>query len=172
MLRWDCGHSTKKILVLGFLSDGLIPNDVPLFKIPFRVQVHNAPAGCRFYVREGSLNIANSIGEFLEYDANNNSNLWKLYMRIRVIPDVRNSLKRTIKIKKLRSELKEVQLKYKKLKTSCYPCGHVGSHKLFLTSFSQWSLTMVLFFSVRFHFNFDRLNIVVFIHQSTIIIIK
>lgn len=137
MLRWDCGHSTKKILVLGFLSDGLIPNDVPLFKIPFRVQVHNAPAGCRFYVREGSLNIANSIGEFLEYDANNNSNLWKLYMRIRVIPDVRNSLKRTIKIKKLRSELKEVQLKYKKLKTSCYPCGHVGSHKLFLTSFSQ-----------------------------------
>jgi len=48
------------------------------------------------------LNIANYIGEFLEYDANNNSNLWKLYMRIRVLLDARNSLKRTSKIKKLR----------------------------------------------------------------------
>lgn len=164
MLRWDGGHSTKKILVLGFLSDGLIPNDVPLFKIPFRVQVHNAPAGCRFYVREGSLNIANSIGEFLEYDANNNSNLWKLYMRIRVILDVRNSLKRTIKIKKLRSELKEVQLKYKKLKTSCYPCGHVGSHISFFDKLFSMEFDNGSFFTVRFHFNFDRLNIVVFIH--------
>jgi len=45
-------------------------------------------------------NIVNFMGEFLEYDAKNNSNFLRSYMRIRVLLDVTKPLKRQKKILK------------------------------------------------------------------------
>ena len=42
--------------------------------------------------------MGNYIGEFLEYDASNNSSFWKNYMQVKVKIDVRLPLKRQRKI--------------------------------------------------------------------------
>ena len=39
--------------------------------------------------------MGNNIGRFLEYDESYNVGLWRLYMRIRVLVDVKVALKKT-----------------------------------------------------------------------------
>jgi hypothetical protein len=70
--------------------------------------------------------IAESMGEFLEYDAKNNSSYWRKYMRIRVMLDVRRPLKKTKRLKKPGGGTQEVQFKYERLGMFCYYCSLLG----------------------------------------------
>jgi len=45
------------------------------------------------------MGLGNYIGEFLEYDGNNNSSFWGEYMRLKVRFDIRQPLKIAKKIK-------------------------------------------------------------------------
>jgi hypothetical protein len=60
---------------------------VPLITIPFWIQVHQLSSGYMFE-RMGQ-QIATTLGEFLEYDPYNNSQIWRKYMRLRALLDVR-----------------------------------------------------------------------------------
>jgi 14-3-3 protein epsilon len=118
---WSFDNHT---LVLNTLLDDDDPRDVPLFNIPFWIQVHNLPAG--YMSQKTGKNIGDFIGEFLEYDEKNDNCSWRKYMRIRVLVDVRLPLKRHKKIKKQGDGSKLVQFKYERLGTFCYVCGILG----------------------------------------------
>lgn len=59
--------------------------------------------------------ICNFIGEFMEYDVNNNSGFWRSYMRINVRLDVRIPLKTEKKVKTLGGEWMTIIFKYERL---------------------------------------------------------
>ncbi|MCH93853.1 DUF4283 domain protein, partial [Trifolium medium] len=122
---WSFDNHT---LVLNTLSDEEDPREVPLFNVPFWIQVHNLPAG--FMSQKTGKNIGDYIGEFLEYDEKNDSLSWRKYMRIRVLVDVCIPLKKQKKIKKQGGDSKMVQFKYERLGTFCYVCGILGHSDL------------------------------------------
>ncbi|MCI04629.1 DUF4283 domain protein [Trifolium medium] len=80
----------KHMLILGPMGRGEEPEHVPLYTVPFWVQVHNLPAG--YMSKTVGQNVGNYIGEFLEYDEKNTSDFWRKFMRIRVMVDVRRPL--------------------------------------------------------------------------------
>jgi hypothetical protein len=112
------------MLVLNTLAEDEDPREVQLTKVPFWIQVHNLPA--RFMSQKVGKNIADYIGEYLEYDEKNDNLPWRKYMRIHVLVDVRLPLKRTKKIKKPEGESRIVQFRYERLGTFCYICGLMG----------------------------------------------
>jgi hypothetical protein len=110
--------------VLNVLPDDAEPQDIPLIKVPFWVQIHNLPSG--YMSQKVGTTLGNYIGEFLEYDEKNDSLPWQKFMRIRVLVDVRLPLKRYKKIKKGEGDSKLVHFKYERLGTFCYVCGLLG----------------------------------------------
>ncbi|GAU49866.1 hypothetical protein TSUD_366220 [Trifolium subterraneum] len=70
--------------------------------------------------------IANYIGEFVEYDKNNNTSFWRKYMRVKVRVDVRSPLKIEKKIKLNGGKGGAVKFKYEKLGLFCFVCGRLG----------------------------------------------
>jgi hypothetical protein len=70
--------------------------------------------------------LGNFIGEFLEYDKNNNSCFWRQYMRLRIKLDVRVPLKRDTKVKDRNGNWCTVKFKYEKLGIFCFVCGIMG----------------------------------------------
>nr|DAD30367.1 TPA_asm: hypothetical protein HUJ06_009218 [Nelumbo nucifera] len=79
------------VLLLHHLKPGEIPNQIPLFHVDYWVQVYDLLVGFMSVNMEKQL--GNFIGEFVEYDDNNNSGLWRNFMSIKVRLDVRNPLK-------------------------------------------------------------------------------
>lgn len=123
------------LLILSRLGARDIPAQVPLFHVFFWIQVHDLPFG--FMSLEVGQGLRNYIGEFVEYDAKNNSSFWKSYMRIRVKLDVRKPLKRGKKLRLDDGEVKTVRFKYERLTVFCFLCGLLGHldsscEKLFL----------------------------------------
>lgn len=111
-------------LILHQLKLGELPSQVPLFSINFWVQVSDLPIG---YMSEGvGKQLGDFIGKFIEYDVNNNSVLWRSYMRIRVAVDVRYPLKRCKKIRKPGGEWFLTNFKYERLGSFCFLCGRLG----------------------------------------------
>lgn len=66
------------------------------------------------------------IGSFMEYDASNNTNIWRKYMLIRVLINVRLPLKKDRKVKLQGGERSLVSLKYERLGVFCSLCGLLG----------------------------------------------
>lgn len=69
------------MLCLGRVQAGDILKDIPLYHIPMWVQVHDLPAGFMSSVVDTAL--GNFIGVFMEYDPNNNTGVWRSFMRIK-----------------------------------------------------------------------------------------
>ncbi|XVF44778.1 hypothetical protein PTKIN_Ptkin02bG0151200 [Pterospermum kingtungense] len=65
------------------------------------------------------------------YDINNNSSVWREYMRIRVTIDVRLRLVRYKNIKKRDGSQGKVYFKYERLNTFCFVCSLLGHSKRF-----------------------------------------
>lgn len=86
------------LLVLDVMLESGDPKQVTLQYVPFWIQEHDIPFG--LMSEKAEKNIANFMGEFLEYDAKNNSNFLRSYMHIRVLLNVTKPLKRQKKIKK------------------------------------------------------------------------
>ncbi|XP_058733828.1 uncharacterized protein At4g02000-like [Vicia villosa] len=101
--------------------------NIPLFHVDFWVQVHNLPAG--FMSEKVGKNMANFIGNFVEYDKNNNSSLWRQYMRLRVKIDVRNPLKKSTRVKNKGGDWCNVTFKYERLGLFCFVCGRLGHNE-------------------------------------------
>ncbi|RHN78166.1 putative transcription factor interactor and regulator CCHC(Zn) family [Medicago truncatula] len=112
------------LLVLNIIPENGSPNQVPLHFVPFWIQVHDIPTG--LMTENAGKEIANYIGEFLEYDAKNNSNFLRSYMRIRVLIDITKPLKRQKKIKRQGGDSSFIKFKYERLGNFCYYCGCLG----------------------------------------------
>ncbi|MCI14481.1 hypothetical protein A2U01_0035612, partial [Trifolium medium] len=70
--------------------------------------------------------LANYIGEFVEYDKNNNTSFWRQYMRVKVRVDVRRPLKIEKKIILNGGLGGVVKFKYERLGLFCFVCGVIG----------------------------------------------
>jgi hypothetical protein len=88
------------------------------------IRVYNLPTG--MMKEKVGMGLGNYIGEFLEYDGNNNSSFWHEYMRLKVRFDIRQPLKLGKKIKANGGEWCVVNFKYEKLGTFCFVCGVLG----------------------------------------------
>lgn len=71
------------MLILGAIKNGENLINVPLFSIPFWIQIHNLPVG--FMSQVVGENLGNFIGSFLEYDDKSNSNFQRAFMRVKVM---------------------------------------------------------------------------------------
>nr|KYP74048.1 hypothetical protein KK1_006715 [Cajanus cajan] len=108
----------RYLLILGIIKDGDIPSQIPLFKVPFWIQIDNVSMG--FYSQIVGQNLGNHIDEFLDYDVKNTQQFWRTYMRLRVLIDVRHTLKKSKRIKKQGGEAIEVIFKYECLGPYCF----------------------------------------------------
>ncbi|XP_045791974.1 uncharacterized protein LOC123886726 [Trifolium pratense] len=111
-------------LIVERLKVGVSLYDIPLFHVNFWVQIHNVPVG--MMIEKVGKGLANYIGEFLEYDKNNNTSFWRQYMRVKVRVDVRKPLKIEKKIAVNGGEGGVVKFKYEKLGLFCFVCGILG----------------------------------------------
>lgn len=119
----------NQYLILHHLKQGEHPIQIPLYLIPFWVQIYELPVG---YISEGvGKQIGNFIGTFLEYDVTNNAGFWRQYMRVRVAVDVRYPLKRCKKIRKPGGDWFIAQFKYERLGSFCFVCGRLGHTERF-----------------------------------------
>ncbi|PNX58764.1 hypothetical protein L195_g051077, partial [Trifolium pratense] len=103
---------------------GMALHDIPLYHVNFWVQIHNVPVG--MMLEKVGKGLANYIGEFVEYDKNNNTSFWRQYMRVKVRVDVRRPLKIEKKIVLNGGLGGVVKFKYERLGLSCFVCGVIG----------------------------------------------
>lgn len=93
-------------------------------KIPFWVQVYGIPPGhlAKPYGERLGKEIANSMGEFLEFDRNYRPN----FMRVRVGMDSSGPLLRGkfLKLDKKKDNI-WISFRYERLSKFCYYCGHL-----------------------------------------------
>lgn len=112
------------MLVLTTMKVGDIPLEVPLNHITMWVQVHDLPIG--FMSKMVAQHLGNFIGEYVEYDPNNDKGGWRSYMRMKVRIDVRVPLKTEKKVRRLGGEWRIVKFWYERLGVYCYLCGVIG----------------------------------------------
>ncbi|PNX64869.1 hypothetical protein L195_g054243, partial [Trifolium pratense] len=118
---WTFDNNT---LLLEQVQIGMQIEHIPLFHINLWVQIHDLPMG--LMKEKFGIQLANYIGQFVEYDKNNNSSFWRQYMRIRVKVDVRQPLKKDTRVKNRAGEWCTVKFKYEKLGVFCFICGIMG----------------------------------------------
>jgi hypothetical protein len=111
-------------LIIERLKIGVALHDIPLFHVNFWVQIHDVPIG--MMIEKVGKGLAQYIGEFVEYDKNNNISFWRKYMRVKVRVDVRSPLKTEKKIKLNGGMGGVVKFKYEKLGLFCFVCGVLG----------------------------------------------
>src|SRR6266487_3230977 len=111
-------------LIIDRLKIGVALQDIPLFHVNFWVQIHDVLIG--MMLETVGKGLANYIGEFVEYDKNNNTSFWRKYMRVKVRVVVRTPLKIEKKIKLNGGKGGVVKFKYEKLGLFCFVCGRLG----------------------------------------------
>jgi hypothetical protein len=112
------------MLALRKVSPGEDPLSVPLSTIEMWVQIHNLPYG--FMCKPIGELIGSYLGNFLEYDEDNNWGPWRKYMRIKVALDVNVPLKKDWAIRKDGGDWVKVMFKYERLGIFCFLCGIIG----------------------------------------------
>ncbi|GAU35438.1 hypothetical protein TSUD_375280 [Trifolium subterraneum] len=111
-------------LIIDRLKIGVALQDIPLFHVNFWVQIHDVPID--MMLETVGKGLANYIGEFVEYNKNNNTSFWRKYMRVKVRVDVRSPLRIEKKIKLNGGQGGVVKFKYEKLGLFCFVCGRLG----------------------------------------------
>ncbi|WOH08183.1 hypothetical protein DCAR_0727620 [Daucus carota subsp. sativus] len=86
------------LLVMNTVKMGEDLVNVLLNEVDFWIQIHELPVG--YMTEMVGKQLGNFFGTFLQYDAKNNSSIWREFMRIRIRVDVRKPLKRKKKIVK------------------------------------------------------------------------
>ncbi|MCH96465.1 hypothetical protein A2U01_0017451, partial [Trifolium medium] len=114
----------NNMLIMEPVQLGMQIEQVPLNHAELWVQIHNLPVGL-MKEKVGST-LANYIGEFVEYDKNNNTSFWRQYMCVRVKVDVRQPLKKDQRVKNKEGAWCKVNFKYEKLGVFCFVCGIMG----------------------------------------------
>lgn len=88
------------------------------------IQLYNFSMG--YMLETVGKQMGNFFGEFLEYDAKNNTSIWRECMRVRFKIDVRKPLKRRKKITKKDGTEIMVECKYERSGEFCFQCGLVS----------------------------------------------
>ncbi|KAL8135911.1 hypothetical protein AgCh_010507 [Apium graveolens] len=115
---WSFGNA---LLVTRGIPDGEDPTNVPLNKVDFWIQIYDLPS-C-FMSEAIGKQLGNFFSSFVMYDPNNNTSIWREYMRIKIKVDVRLPLKRKKKICSKNRKECIVNCKYEKLGEFCFVCG-------------------------------------------------
>lgn len=121
------------MMVLEPIAAGEDPLQVPLWHVNIWIQIHDLPMG--FMTEAVGQQLGNFFGEFLEYDAKNNSTIWRECMRVRIRLDVRKPLRRKKKIVKKDGKEFVVTCKYERLGEFCFSCGMVSHTDRFCRKF-------------------------------------
>ncbi|XP_017256434.1 uncharacterized protein LOC108225991 [Daucus carota subsp. sativus] len=121
------------MLLLERIPSGEEPLKVPLWFMNIWVQIHNLPSG--FMSEAVGKQLGDFFGEFLMYDAKNNTSIWREFMRIQIRIDVRRPLKRRKKIKRKDGSDFTVTCKYERLGYFCFVCGLVTHTERFCRRF-------------------------------------
>ncbi|XP_074359603.1 uncharacterized protein LOC141699588 [Apium graveolens] len=79
------------MLALEKVQAGENPATIKPCSLNIWIQLYNIPIG--YMLESVGKQLGNFFGEFLEYDAKNNTSIWRECMRVRIKIDVRNSLK-------------------------------------------------------------------------------
>lgn len=85
------------MLIMNKIPPGEEPMSVSLWFLKMWIQIHDLPKG--FMSEVVGKQLGDFFGEFVQYDAKNNSSIWMEYMRIKIWVDVRKPLKRRKKLK-------------------------------------------------------------------------
>lgn len=93
------------------------------------IQIYGLPVG--FMSEAVGKQLGNFFGTFIQYDANNNSSIWREFMRLKIRVDIRKPLKRKKKIVKRDKTEVVVQCKYEKLGDFCFICGLISHTERF-----------------------------------------
>jgi 14-3-3 protein epsilon len=114
----------NNMLIMERVQLGMQIEQMSLNHVDFWVQIHELPTG--LMKEKVGRTLSNYIGSYLEYDKNNNSSFWRQYMRVRVKMDVRQPLKKDVRVKNMAREWCTVKFKYEKLGVFCFVCGVMG----------------------------------------------
>ena len=136
-LLWVCNGGPwsfdNAMLIVNEIPNGEEPLNVPLWSIDMWIQIYDLPSG--FMSEAVGKQLGNFFGEFLVYDAKNNSSLWREYMRIKIKLDVRKPLKREKKITRKNGSEFVVLCKYERLGDFCFACGLLSHTERFCSRF-------------------------------------
>ena len=100
------------------------PRQVPLFHVDLWIHIYDLLSG--FISERVAIHIGDFIKFFTESDSNNFDGAWRKFLRIKVSIDVREPIKRRMKIKKPSGDCFWVNFKYEKLPTFYFFCGIIG----------------------------------------------
>ncbi|XP_019162222.1 PREDICTED: uncharacterized protein LOC109158785 [Ipomoea nil] len=116
-------------LALDKVPIGANPADITLEFVDFWIQVHDLPivfASADFIPR-----IGNHIGTFKATDPHNFGGTWRSFFRIRVQVDIRQPLKRRMRLFRRDGSAHWVNFKYERLGTFGFCCGVLGHSEKF-----------------------------------------
>ncbi|TXG54013.1 hypothetical protein EZV62_019269 [Acer yangbiense] len=115
----------KQLLVLREASGSEKVTDLQFRYVPFWIQLHNLPLAC--LNREIGLHLGGLVGQVKEIDAGESGECVGQFIRIRVLIDVMNPLKRGLRVALGDDEkVNEVMICYERLPNFCYYCGKIG----------------------------------------------
>ncbi|KAL0434671.1 UNVERIFIED_CONTAM: hypothetical protein Sradi_0175000 [Sesamum radiatum] len=111
----------KNILILNEVKGDENPHMVDLNWCAFFVHVHGLPI--KRMTKTISVICGNRIGQFLDSDQNSFFESWGASMRIQVAIDVRQPLRRFMKLRTETGEQSTISFTYERLPNFCYSCG-------------------------------------------------
>lgn len=92
MLNGGPWNFDNAMLLVDIIPMWIDPLKVQLWSLKIWIQIHDLPNG--FMTEAVGKQLGNFFGEFLQYDANNDTSIWRECMRIKISLDVRKPLKR------------------------------------------------------------------------------
>ena len=114
----------QNMLVYKQLKEAEDPQMMELYEVEIWVQVHDVPKG--FNSKNIMKSVGTYIGKYVKADPANVDGMWKAYVRIRVIFDIRKPLRRRMKIKREGGSWSWLNFKYERLGTLHFVCGIIG----------------------------------------------
>ncbi|KAA3460676.1 nucleolin-like [Gossypium australe] len=119
----------RHLIIFHRLLENEEPSLVPLWEAVFWVQIHNIPIG--YYTEGMAKQMGDFIGRFVDYDASMASKGNGQYIRIRVMIDVKQPLKRKKRVCVNQNRFIYVQFQYERLSLFCFLCGRLGHSENF-----------------------------------------
>jgi hypothetical protein len=102
--------------------------DIPLFNVPFWVQIHGLPL--QNMTTKNAISIGKGLGQFLKVEDNSGETAaFRSYLKVLVSIDVNKPLNPGFNFNKSDGTQTWVSLKYERLDVYCTDCGKIGHHQ-------------------------------------------